>query len=91
MIAMSSARIVRLVNAHSFKECDMCKDTKMGHRWEYKNYQYIPSHEPAILFICQKCIYREVYGSKEVNKAKKQKLLHKLNHNFGSETPRLEK
>jgi predicted nucleic-acid-binding Zn-ribbon protein len=91
MIAMASARIVRMVSTHTNKECKMCKDTKLGHRWEYKNYQYIPSHAPDILLVCQKCIYREIYGSKQVKKAIKQKLLHKLNYNFGNIVPNLEK
>tara|TARA_Y100001963_G_scaffold70628_2_gene98273 strand:- start:3953 stop:4219 length:267 start_codon:yes stop_codon:yes gene_type:complete len=87
---MSDNRIVRMVNTHSINKCQMCKDTKLGARWEYKNYQYIPSYKPAILFICQKCIYKEVYGSKLANKAKKSKVLHKLNHNFGETTPKLD-
>ena len=88
---MSLNKIIRLVSTHTNKECNMCKHTKLGKRWEYKNYQYIPSHSPAILLVCEKCIYKENYGTKIYKKAKKQKLLEKLNYNFGNKLPSLEK
>ena len=84
-------RIIRMVATHSTLECDMCKQTKVGGRWEYRNHQYIPNHIPKLLLICKKCIYREIYGSKQSRKAFKQNTLNKLNHNFGNKTPRLEK
>ena len=84
-------RIVRLVTKNSFEPCGMCKDSKRGKRWEYKSDSLIPSYIPKILFVCEKCIYRENYGSKFYRKAMKQKVFEKLNYNFGDETPRLEK
>ena len=87
---MSGDRIIRLVNTHSFSKCNMCTDSSRGHRWEYKSYQYIPSYKPPILLICQKCVYREVYGSKERSKALRNKVLHKLNYNYGNKTPNSE-
>ena len=48
---LSSDRILRLVTTHTNKECDMCNETKLGHRWEYRNYQFIPTHKPPILLI----------------------------------------
>lgn len=83
-------QIVRLVIKYSAKECEMCNATKIGGRWEYRNYQYIPNHLPKILLICEKCIYRENYGSKYRNKAMKKKLLNKLNYNFGNKIPGLD-
>lgn len=88
---LSSNRILRMVATHSIKECEMCKDSKVGYRWEYKNYQYIPNHNPEILLLCKKCVYKEVYGTKNARKALRQKLLHKMNYNFKNETPTLEK
>ena len=88
---MSLNRIIRLVSTHTNKECSMCNDTRLGKRWEYKSDSLIPSYIPKILFVCEKCIYRENYGSKFYRKAMKQKVFEKLNYNFGNETPRLEK
>jgi hypothetical protein len=88
---LSSDRILRLVTTHTNKECDMCTETKLGHRWEYRNYQYISTHKPPILLICRKCIYKEVYGTKNATKALRHRLLHKLNHDFGNEVPKVEK
>lgn len=85
------SQILRMVSTRTNIECKMCNDTKLGKRWEYRSYQYIPGHLPKILIICAKCIYKETYGSKDARKALKQKLLDKLNHNFGNETPKLEK
>ena len=87
MIAMS--QILRLVSTHTNKECEMCTDVKLGKRWEYRNYQYVPTHLPKILLVCEKCIYREKYGSKDSKKAIKQKLLEKLNDDFGNYVPEL--
>ena len=86
---MSGERIVRLVNTHSFSKCDMCTDSSRGHRWEYKSYQFC-SHVPPILIICQKCIYREIYGSKDRAKAVRNKTLHQLNYNYCNTTPNAE-
>ena len=88
---MSLNRIIRLVSTHTNKECSMCNDTRLGKRWEYKSYQSIPSYNPPILLICEKCVYKENYGNKTYKKAKKQNLLEKLNYNFGDKLPRLEK
>ena len=87
---MSLNRIIRLVSTHTNKECNMCKDTRLGKRWEYKSYQYIPSYSPPILLICEKCIYKENYGNKTYKKAIKQKLLEKINYNFGNKIPGLD-
>lgn len=84
------SQIVRLVVSYSNKSCEMCLNTKIGKRWEYRNYQYIPTHLPKILLVCEKCIYREKYGSKDSKKAIKKKLLNKLNYNFGNRIPRLD-
>ena len=43
------------------------------------------------LDVCRKCAYRENYGAKFAKKAKKQKLLEKLNHNFNGNLPKPEK
>ena len=62
------SQILRMVSTRTNIECKMCNDTKLGKRWEYRSYQYIPSHLPKILITCAKCIYREAYGSKNAKK-----------------------
>tara|TARA_R100000808_G_scaffold15993_1_gene36444 strand:+ start:14078 stop:14356 length:279 start_codon:yes stop_codon:yes gene_type:complete len=88
---LSSDRILRLVTHHTNKECAMCDTTKLGPRWEYRHYKYVPSHSPEILLLCRKCIYKEVYGTKNASKADRQRLLHRLNYDYGNNTPKVEK
>jgi hypothetical protein len=68
----------------------MCKDTKVGKRWEYRADSLVPSFTPKIILICKKCAYRENYGSKFSKKAVKQKLLEKINYNFNASLPKVE-
>ena len=83
-------RILRMISKGSSKECDMCKDSKVGKRWEYRPQTLIPDYLSTILKVCEKCAYRENYGTKIYKKAIKQKLLEKLNHNFGNKLPKVE-
>ena len=56
-------------------QCEMCKDKSFGERFRWRAQQIIPSHIPALLTVCKKCIYREEFGSKKRNKAMKENLL----------------
>jgi C4-type Zn-finger protein len=89
MPAMS--RILRMVSTGTNQQCKMCKDTNIGKRWEYRADSLIPGFVPEIVLVCEKCAYRENYGAKYYKKAKKQKLLEKLNYNFNGNLPKLEK
>ena len=89
MPAMS--RILRMVSTGTNQQCDMCKDTKIGHRWEYRSESLVPDFVAKIVLICKQCAYKENYGSKRYKKPMKQKLLEKLNHNFGNNLPKPEK
>ena len=88
MPAMS--KILRMVSTGTNKEFGMCKDTKIGQRWEYRSESLVPGFVPEILLVCKQCIYKENYGSKRYRKPMKQKLLEKLNYNFGNTLPKLE-
>ena len=83
-------RIIRMVTKSGTKSCEMCKEDKIGKRWEYRSKTLIPNYLPEILLVCEKCIYRENYGTKFYKKAIKQKLLDKLNHNYGKKLPKME-
>ena len=83
------SRILRMVSTGTNQECGMCEDTKIGQRWEYRSESLVPDFVPEILVICRKCIYKEKYGSRDSKKAIKQKLLEKLNNDFGNHVPEL--
>ena len=85
------SRILRMVSTGTNQQCGMCKDTKIGQRWEYRSESLVPGFVPEIVFICKKCVYRENYGTKFYKKAMKQKILEKLNHNFNGSLPKPEK
>ena len=75
---------VMMVETSSFSRCEMCSDTKVGPRWIFRFAQMVSDYIAEELKICRKCVYRETYGTKTMNKAKKYKLLDKLNHEFNS-------
>tara|TARA_R100001594_G_scaffold51450_1_gene84851 strand:+ start:945 stop:1226 length:282 start_codon:yes stop_codon:yes gene_type:complete len=83
-------RIIRMVTKSGTNPCEMCKDEKIGKRWEYRPQTLIVDYLSSILIVCEKCIYRENYGTKVYKKAIKQKLLDKLNHNYGKKLPKVE-
>ena len=75
---------VKMVEMTSFSRCEMCTDAKHGPRWAFRFAQMVPDYIADELKICRKCVYRENYGTKYMNKAKKLKLLDKFNHEFNS-------
>ena len=85
------SRILRMVSTGTNQQCGMCKNTKIGKRWEYRADSLVPGFVPEIILICEKCAYKENYGTKYSKKAKKQKLLEKLNYNFNGKLPKPEK
>ena len=74
----------KMVEIKSFSRCEMCGDSKMGARWEFRFQQMLTDYIPEQLLICRKCIYRELYGTKHMNKAKKAKALDKFDYEFNS-------
>ncbi len=54
--------------------CEMCKDASFGERYRFRPYQMIPDHQPSIMTVCKKCLYRENYGTKTYRKAMKENL-----------------
>ena len=84
------SRILRMVSTGTNKQCDMCKDTRVGKRWEYRADSLVPGFVPDIILVCEKCVYRENYGTKDSKKAKKRKLLEKINYNFNGRLPKPE-
>ena len=51
-------------------ECGMCKDASKRNKFLWKS--YFTEEE---LFICRECAYKEMYGTKGMKRAKKERLL----------------
>jgi hypothetical protein len=75
---------IKMTETRSIRSCEMCKDRTPGPRWEFRFAQMVSDYVSDELEICRKCVYRESFGSKFANKAKKAKILDKLNYEFNS-------
>ena len=84
------SRVLKKISNQLYKPCNMCNKFVPGGEWEYKPYQFVPDYFPDTLKICKKCVYREVYGTRNVKKAIKLKLLDKMNYDFSDEAPKVE-
>lgn len=69
---MSSFEIAKLIRLRFHFVCEMCGITKVGKLFKYKAYSYVPRYKPAAVEICEDCIYKEVYSSKNWRKKKKE-------------------
>jgi len=51
----------------------MCGSTRSGKSYIYQAVKFVESWDPPVLDpICRDCIYKEVYGTKKMNKKKKE-------------------
>jgi len=65
-------KFIKIENSnHPYYECEMCKK-KFIKKPRYKWTGIITGEE---IYICRDCAYKEAYGSKNKNKAKKEKRL----------------
>ena len=70
--------IRKLKKINDYFKCVMCGKQKMGKSYIYQNTSFVRDYIPPILDpICRDCIYREVYGTKKMNKKKKEGSLDK--------------
>lgn len=66
-------RLVQLVAENSYDICKICGGNKRTAIYRFRHTQYIPSHKPDLLYpVCRRCVYREVYGSKNFKKKLKE-------------------
>ena len=73
--------IRRLVEPKANFECQKCgKAVKRGGLFEYRNHQYVADHIPEIKRCCRNCIYSSAFGSKGMNKRKKQNQIEMESH-----------
>ena len=73
---------IMMVETKSYYPCDMCKDKSWSARYLFRFAQMIPDYVADELKICRKCVYREAFGTKTMNKAKKAKVLDVMNKEF---------
>lgn len=69
-------RIVQLLTENEHSKCTVCGTFKTQATYRYKPQQFVPNHPPKTLQpVCRKCVYKEVYGSKNFNKKMKERTL----------------
>ena len=59
----------------SWEKCQMCKERFGKHSYLYKPKQFVDDWIPESLFVCRKCVYREIFGSKNFRKKMKEGVL----------------
>ena len=69
-------RIVKKIKGYPLiSKCEMCGAIPGKFAYEYKPTQYVSDHIPESLHVCKKCVYREVFGSKNFRKKIKEGVL----------------
>lgn len=53
----------------------MCSEIIKRVVYTYSSQQYVVDYVPPLLTVCKKCLYREVYGSKNYRKQMKEGVL----------------
>ena len=64
--------IAKKTTANLMTKCEMCHDYVKKTPYRYKPTKFVPDWEPEELVVCRKCVYREVYGSKNFRKKMKE-------------------
>ncbi len=68
--------IVQLVAEISYDICKICGQSKRTAMYRFKPQQYVKDYSPRILKpVCRKCVYKEVFGSKNYSKNMKGRTL----------------
>lgn len=69
---LKTRHIKRLPNKQYFS-CQMCGNSYKQFPYEYRPTNFIYDYKPQLLkLVCKKCIYREIFGSKNANKEMKK-------------------
>jgi hypothetical protein len=67
---------VQLVAENEYSKCTVCGTTKTQAIYRFRHQQYVPQHLPKLMYpVCRKCVYKEVYGSKNFRKNMKERML----------------
>ena len=69
-------QIVQLIAENSWDKCTVCGTSKNQAVYKFKKMQMIPDYNPPLLEpVCRKCVYREIYGTKNYRKRMKERSL----------------
>jgi hypothetical protein len=72
----NSGRIVKFLAEKEYGKCKICGTTKVQALYTYRSAQFVSDYIPPTLSpVCRKCVYREVYGTKNLNKKMKERTL----------------
>ena len=72
----NSGRIVKFLAEKEYGKCKICGTTKVQALYTYRSAQFVSAYIPPTLSpVCRKCVYKEVYGTKNMNKKMKEKTL----------------
>ncbi len=62
---MLKPRIVKVVETRIHFRCEMCNNHKNAKMYEYRGHSYVEGYTPKYFKkVCEDCVYRECYGSK---------------------------
>ena len=73
---VTKSRLVQLIAEISHGSCKGCGGDKRTAMYRFKPQQYVKDYSPRILKpVCRKCVYKEVFGSKNYSKNMKGRTL----------------
>lgn len=73
---MSAYRVVKLIHKRFYFCCEMCGKHKNAKMYEYQGYSYVEGYTPKYFKkVCEDCLYRECYGSKNWRTKKRERSL----------------
>lgn len=76
MQVKSAKRIVKLIAEREYAKCKICGTHKVQALYIYRSSQFVSDYIPPTLDpVCRKCVYKEVYGTKNFNKKMKERSL----------------
>ena len=70
---MKKPEIIKRNKGKLYFNCDMCNKPYQNFSYTYQSISYVAGYNPPKLEkVCKKCVYKEVYGSKNFNKKMKE-------------------
>ena len=72
---MQQSIVKRIKGYPLISKCEMCGVRPGKFAYEYKPTQFISDYTPPTLHVCKKCVYREIFGSKNFRKKIKEGVL----------------